>query len=54
MNSVRVISSVFIIGQSDTRSREYLVGYKSYCLSKVLFPSFKDIYFLERTSLFVL
>ena len=30
-----------------------LVGYKSYFLSKVLFFEFKDIYFLERTSLFV-
>ena len=32
----------------------YLIGYKSYFLSDAIFPSFKDIYFLERTSLFVL
>ena len=34
-DAVRVLSSVFIIGQSDTRNRDY----KSYFLSEVPFPS---------------
>ena len=42
---VRFLSSVFIIVQSDTRNREYLIScllkkvLNSYFLSKVLFPS---------------
>ena len=45
-DAVTVISSVFIIVQSNNTNREYyLVGYKSY-----FFRVFKDIYLLERTS----
>ena len=56
-----VLSSVFIIAQSDTRNIEYLISWlQKLSLEGLLFEGgtffellvFKDIYFLERTSLF--
>ena len=45
------LSLVKVIPETESIS---WVGYKSYFWSKVLFQVFKDIYFLKRTSLFVL
>ena len=58
---LRFFSSVFIIAQSDTRNREYLISWlQEISLEQLLFElgtfyeplAFKDRYFLERTSLF--
>ena len=62
-DAVKVLSFVFIIAQSDTRNIEYLISWlQKISLEQLLFEEgtfseplvFKDIYFLERTSLFVL
>ena len=51
MDFIRVLSSVIIAAQSDTRDKEYLISWSQ----KIFFSEplvFKDIYFLEWTSLF--
>ena len=62
-DTVRALSSVFIIAQSDNKNREYLVSWLQKISLKQLFfeqgiftePTvFKDIYFLERTTFLVL
>ena len=62
-DAVRVLCSVFIIAQSDTKNTECLTSWlQKISLEQLLFESgifsellvFKDIHLLERTSLFVL
>ena len=62
-DAVRVLSFIFITAQKDTRNREYLISWLlKISLKQLLFQYgtfseplvFKDIYILERASLFIL
>ena len=57
--AVRVLSSIFITTLSDTRNKECLqkISLEQLLFKQGTFPGslfFEDIYFLERTSFFVL